>query len=433
MKKTNTENKNVFLSVKFDIIFTLKLEYFITKRLVAAKNHKSSISTPIIKIAITAIAMGIVMMLVSVATGLGLKYKIRDKISAFNGHVVITNYDNNTSDLTLKPLSANLEKYDAFGTVDGIKSVQSYASKAGIIRTETAFEGVIYKGVDSLYDLGEIERYLVEGRLPQKTTQMSNEVLLSEYIVNRLNLKLGDKIVTYFLKEWGNKIPNVRQFEIVGIYNSGIQQFDENIVIGDLRHVQRLNRWSSAQVGGFEVIVEDFKDIEKVGAQIYLDLPSNVDSKTIIEKYNNIFGWIDMFDFNIMVIIIIMIVVASINMIVALLVLILERTQMIGILKALGANNWTVRKVFLYNAGYLIVKGLLYGNLIGLGLLFLQKYTGLIKLDPSAYYVREAPVLIRFSDVLLLNFGVVVVSLIVLLIPSYLVTKISPIKAIRYD
>ncbi|MEC4114370.1 ABC transporter permease [Myroides pelagicus] len=411
----------------------MKLEYFITKRLVAAKNHKSSISTPIIKIAITAIAMGIVMMLVSVATGLGLKYKIRDKISAFNGHVVITNYDNNTSDLTLKPLSANLEKYDAFGTVDGIKSVQSYASKAGIIRTETAFEGVIYKGVDSLYDLGEIERYLVEGRLPQKTTQMSNEVLLSEYIVNRLNLKLGDKIVTYFLKEWGNKIPNVRQFEIVGIYNSGIQQFDENIVIGDLRHVQRLNRWSSAQVGGFEVIVEDFKDIEKVGAQIYLDLPSNVDSKTIIEKYNNIFGWIDMFDFNIMVIIIIMIVVASINMIVALLVLILERTQMIGILKALGANNWTVRKVFLYNAGYLIVKGLLYGNLIGLGLLFLQKYTGLIKLDPSAYYVREAPVLIRFSDVLLLNFGVVVVSLIVLLIPSYLVTKISPIKAIRYD
>ena len=246
-------------------------------------------------------------------------------------------------------------------------------------------------------------------------------------------INLGDKVTTYFMKEWGNKVPLVRQFEIVGIFNSGLQQFDSNVVLGDLRHVQRLNRWQEDQVGGFELLIDDFDNIEKVGSSVYLELPSNIDSKTVVEKYANIFSWIDMFDFNILVIIIIMVVVASINMIVALLVLILERTQMIGVLKALGANNWSIRKIFLYNACYLIVKGLFYGNLIGLSLLWIQKYFGIVKLDPASYYVSQAPVLIRFWDVLLLNLGVIVISLLVLLIPSYLITKISVVKAIRYQ
>jgi len=311
--------------------------------------------------------------------------------------------------------------------------VQPFATKAGIIRTDNAFEGIVYKGVDKAYHLDEIADYLEEGRLPQYSDEMSNEIIMSTYIANRLNLKLGDKVTAYFMKDWGNKVPNVRQFEIVGLYNSGLQQFDENIVIGDLRHVQRLNRWESNQVGGFELIINDFDKIEATGADVYLNLPSTIDSKTIVEKYANIFSWLDMFDFNIKIIIIIMIAVASINMIVALLVLILERTQMIGMLKALGANNWSVRKIFMYNALYLIGKGLLYGNLIGLGLLFIQQYTGFIKLDPTSYYVREAPVLIRFSDVILLNFGVVLIAMLVLFIPSYLITKISPVKAIKYD
>ncbi|WP_133712338.1 ABC transporter permease [Myroides indicus] len=411
----------------------MKLEYFIAKRLVTAKNHKSSVSAPIIKIAITAIALGIIMMLVSVATGLGLKYKIRDKISAFSGHVIITNYDSNVTDITLKPLEVDSNYYPKFKGIDGIKTVQSYASKAGIVRTETAFDGIVYKGVDTLYNLTEIGDYLVAGRLPKYGKDISNEILLSEYIANRLNFKVGDKVTTYFMKDWGNRIPNIRQFEIVGIYSSGLQQFDANIVIGDIKHVQRLNRWAENQVGAFEVVLLDFDKIEEKGKEIYLTLPSSVDSKTIIDKYTNIFSWIDMFDFNIMVIIIIMVAVASINMIVALLVLILERTQMIGILKALGANNWSIRKIFLYNAFYLIFKGLLWGNFIGLSLLYLQKYTGLIKLDPNSYYVREAPVLIRFSDVFLLNLGVIIIAMLVLLIPSYMITKISPVKAIRYD
>lgn len=411
----------------------MKLEYFIAKRIVRTKKQKSSVSAPIIKIAITAIALGMIMMLISVATGLGLKYKIRDKISAFSGNIVITHYDSNVTDVTLKPLELNQKFYPTFKEVEGVDKVQVYASKAGIIRTDTAFEGIVYKGVDSLYDLKQIEEYLIEGRLPKFGKQMGNEILLSEYLANRLQFSLGDKVTTYFMKEWGNQLPNIRQFEIVGIYNSGLQQFDENVVLGDLKHVQRLNRWTENQVGGFELFVKDFDKIEEIGDQVYLELPSTIDSKTIIDKYEAIFNWIDMFDFNITIIIVIMISVASINMIVALLVLILERTQMIGILKALGANNWKIRKIFLYQAFYLIFKGLLYGNVIGLGLLYLQKYTGFIKLDPSAYYVREAPVLIRFSDVLLLNIGVIFIAMLVLLIPSYLITKISPVKAIRYD
>ena len=411
----------------------MKLEYFIAKRLVTTKNHKSSISAPIIKIAITAIALGIIMMLVSVATGLGLKHKIRDKISAFSGHIVITKYDSNTTDITLKPIELDQRFYPNFEGVEGVSKVQPFASKAGIIRTENAFEGIIYKGVTPSYQFNDLAEYLEQGRLPVFGEGMSNEILMSSYIANRMGFKVGDKVNTYFMKEWGNKVPNIRQFEIVGLYTSGLQQFDENIIIGDLRHVQRLNRWAENEVGGFEVLLKDFDKIEEKGSEIYLNLPPTIDSKTIVEKYENVFGWLDMFDFNIKVIIIIMIAVASINMIVALLVLILERTQMIGVLKALGAANWTVRKIFLYNAFYLIGKGLLYGNVIGLGLLYVQKYTGVIKLDPTSYYVKEAPVLIRLSDVILLNAGVVIIAMLVLLIPSYLITKISPVKAIRYE
>lgn len=411
----------------------MKLEYFITKRLITTKDYKSSISAPIIKIAIAAIALGIIMMLISISTGLGLKYKIRDKISAFSGHIVITNYDNNASDITLVPLARDISKYNNFETVQGIKNVAPFASKAGIIRTEDYFEGIVYKGVDSLYDFSAMQEYLTKGRIPSFDNSISSEILLSEYIANRLHLELGDKITTYFMKEWGNKVPLVRQFEIVGIYNSGIQQFDSSVVLGDLRHVQRLNRWDQDQVGGFEVIVNDFDQIEDIGDQVYLELPSTVDSKTVVQKYANIFSWIDMFDFNILVIIIIMVAVASINMIVALLVLILERTQMIGTLKALGANNWSIRKIFLYNAAYLIVKGLFYGNLIGLSLLWVQKYFGIVRLDPVSYYVHQAPVLIRFWDVLFLNLGVIVISILVLLIPSFLITKITVVKALRYQ
>ncbi|WP_396209017.1 ABC transporter permease [Flavobacterium sp.] len=410
----------------------MNLEYFIAKRLIAAKSYKSSISSPIIKIAITAIAIGIIMMIMAVATGVGLQDKIREKVSAFNGHIIISNFDDNQSQVTTEPISINQSFYPKFKNLAGINYVQAVASKAGIIRTEKAFEGIIYKGVGKDYNFANLEEYLVEGKIPNLKSELNTEVLISEYLAKRLQLKVGDKFLTFFMKENG-KLPNKRNFKITGIYNSGFQEFDATYVIGDIRHVQRINKWQPTEVGAFEVFINDFSKIKEKGEAVYKEIPATYNSTTIEEKYYSIFEWLKLFDFNIVVILIVMIVVATINMVVALLVLILERTQMIGILKAMGATNWNVRKIFLYNAFYLIVRGLFWGNVIALSLLFVQKYFGVIQLNPESYYVNQAPVSINFMHIALLNAGTIVVCLLVLLIPSYIITKISPVKAIRFD
>ena len=411
----------------------MNLEYFIAKRLITAKDHKSSISAPIIKIAIAAIAIGMVMMIVSVATGIGLQQKIREKVSAFNGHIIISNYDNNQSEATLTPIAKNQEFYPKFNSVTGVTHVQAIATKAGIIRTEKAFEGVVFKGVGTDYQWSNINEYLVAGRLPNLSSQLNSEVVISQFLADRLQLKVGDAFNTFFIKENQNQLPNIRHFEITGIFNSGFQEFDATYILGDIRHIQRINKWSPNQIGAFEIFVDDFDQIQSVGEEVYQQTPSNLDSKTIIEKYSYIFDWLQLFDFNILVILGVMILVATINMVVALLVLILERTQMIGILKALGANNWSVRKMFLYNALYLILRGLLWGNGIGIGILLIQKYFGIIQLNPENYYVNQAPVYFDLGYIAALNVLTIAVCFLVLLIPSYIITKISPIKAIRYD
>ena len=411
----------------------MNLEYFIAKRLITARDHKSSISAPIIKIAIAAIAIGMIMMIISVATGIGLQQKIRQKVAAFNGHIIITNYDENQSQLSITPISTQQDFYPKFKNVDGINHIQAVATKSGIIRTETAFEGIIFKGVGKEYRWNNLQEYLVSGKLPNLNSQLNEEVLISEFLAKRLNLKVGDKFNTFFMKEDSNQKPNLRVFKITGIFNSGFQEFDSTYIIGDIRHIQRINKWESDQVGAFEVFVDDFNAIQEKGQEVYENTGSTLDTKTIVEKYYYIFEWLKLFDFNIIVILIIMIVVATINMVVALLVLILERTQMIGILKSMGANNWAVRKIFLYNAFYLISKGLFWGNLIGVGMLVIQQNFGIIKLNPENYYVNEAPVFIDFGYIFLLNIGTILICLLILLIPSYIITKISPIKAIRFD
>ena len=411
----------------------MNLEYFIAKRLITSKDHKSSISAPIIKIAIIAIAIGIIMMVVSIATGVGLQDKIREKISAFNGHIIISNFDDNQSEVSVEPISINQDFYPEFKTVQGINHVQAVASKAGIIRTEKAFEGIIFKGVGQDYKWDNLEEYLKEGRIPNLKEKLNEEVILSEYMANRLELKVGDRFSTYFMKEDGNSMPNLRVFELVGIYNSGFQEFDASIVIGDIRHVQRINKWKKDQVGSFEVFIDDFDKIEEKGGEIYSAIPPTLDSRTIENKYVNIFEWLKLFDFNILLIITIMIVVSTINMIVALLVLILERTQMVGMLKAVGAPNWSIRKIFLYNAAFLVVKGLIWGNVISIGLLLIQKYFGIIKLPPENYYVTVAPVSINVPFILAVNIGTILICLLLLLVPSYIITKISPVKVLRYE
>jgi lipoprotein-releasing system permease protein len=411
----------------------LNLEHFIAKRLITAKDHKSSISAPIIKIATAAIAIGIVMMIVSIATGIGLQQKIRQKVSAFNGHIIISNFNGNESDGSIEPVLTNQKFYPKFNAVEGVNHIQAVATKLGIIRTETDFEGITFKGVGKDYKWEYLEEYLIEGRLPKLISNLTQEVLISQYLANRLNLKLNDSFNTFFMNEGADKIPKSRRFKIVGIYNSGFQEFDAAYIIGDIRHIQKLNKWNSNQVGSFEVFVDDFSKINEKGKQVYKEIPSTLNAQTIVEKYYYIFDWLKLFDFNIIVILIIMIIVSTINMVVALLVLILERTQMIGILKSLGSNNWSIRKIFLYNSLYLILRGLFWGNSIGIGLLLIQKKFEIIKLNPESYYVNVAPVEINILYILALNLGTVLVCLLVLLIPSYLITKISPAKTIRFE
>ncbi len=422
-----------FLYICSKFTATLNVAYFIAKRLITSKEYKSSISAPIIKIAITAIAIGMIMMIISVATGIGLQQKIRQKVAAFNGHIIISSYTDNQSDVSTDPISLHQNFYPKFKTIEGIQHVQGVASSHGIIRTETAFEGILFKGVGKDYDWKNIDEYIVEGRKPNLLQQLNNEIVISQYLANRLNLKINQSFNTFFMKEEGNKMPKSRRFKIVGIFNSGFQEFDATYIIGDIRHLQRINKWTPDQVGSFEVFIDDFTKIKEKTEAVYNETSSTLNTQSITEKYYYIFEWLHLFDFNILVILIIMIIVATINMVVALLVLILERTQMIGILKAQGANNWTIRKIFLYNATYLIIRGIFWGNLIGIGLIVIQQYFGIVKLNPESYYVNTAPVYLNIGYILALNLGTIGICLLVLLIPSYIITKISPAKSIRFD
>ncbi len=410
----------------------MNFELFIAKRIIGSKSYKNSVSAPIIKIGIAAIAIGIIVMLIAIATGFGLQQKIRDKVVAFNGHIIIDNYDTNQSDESQVPISIDQEFYPNFNAVNNVTHLQATAQKFGVIRTETDFEGVVIKGVGKDYQWQYFKEFLIEGRLPNFSEGLNNEILISQYIANRMNFNIGDKFQTLFGENL-DRPPRIRAFEIVGIYNSGFQDLDKKFCIADLRHIQRLNNWEKNQVGAFEVFVDDFDNIKEIGSAVDREVGSFLKTTTIKRKYAGIFEWISIFDNNTYGIIAIIILVAGINMITTLLVLILERTQMIGILKAIGSDNWSIRKVFLYNASYLVGLGLLWGNIIGLGLLFAQKYFKLFPLNPDTYYVTEAPVYMSLDYILLLNVGTFVICLLMLLVPSIIITKISPIKAMRFD
>ena len=375
------------------------------------------------------------MMLIAIATGVGLKHKIREKVAAFNGHIQIYSYDNNRSDVSVMPVSLKQDFYPKFTDVSGIRHIQAVATKGGIIRTPDTFEGIIAKGVGKDYDWDTFKEYLVVGRIPNFTGELNEEVLISKILANRLDLKLGDTFQTFFLKDDDpSKTPNQRKFKIVGIYDSGFEEFDSTYIFVDIRHIRMINKWTPDEVGNFEVFLYNFDDIDQKTKEIYGKTVSELDTQNIKEKYYKIFEWIGLFDFNIALIIGIMIIVGGINMITALLVLILERTQMIGMLKAMGAANWSIRKVFLYNAAYLISIGLFWGNVIGLGFLWAQYKFKMFKFpNPQEYYIDYVPVHIDLPTILILNVGVLLLCLLMLLIPSYIVTKITPVKAIKFE
>ena len=410
----------------------MNYELFIAKRIIAGKEHKNSISSPIIKIAIVAISLGIIIMSISVSVSLGFKNKIREKIAGFKGHVQITNYDNNNSDVSTVPINLNQDFYPNFTTVSGIKKVQPYINKAGLIRTKNNFQGIVFKGVNKDYDFSFFEEFLVEGRLPNYDQPRNREILISKSVVDQLELKLNDTINVGFQVESSTGFKS-RKPVVVGVFKTGFAEFDNSIIVGDLKEVQRINRWKDDEVGGFEILIDNFDELKEKGDEINMNISPTLQANTLLQTFWQLFDWLKLFDNNVWFILGIMILVAGINMITALLVLILERVQMIGILKSLGSKNTDIRRIFLYNASYLILKGLLWGNLIAFAILFIQKYFKIISLNPQTYNVSTVPVEFNFFYLFLLNVGTLFLCLVMLLIPSMIISKIQPSRAIKFD
>ena len=394
--------------------------------------HKGSVSVQIIKIAKLAVALGMSMILIAVATGKGLQKEIQNKTVAFNGHLVVAPFENSESQISVIPIPSDPAVLGMLKNEAGVTHVQRVALKGGLLKAGDQFEGVVMKGVSQDYRWEQLKSFLVAGGFPQLGAKTSNEILLSQVIAQRLSVGVGDEVSAYFQNSRDQLLPNVRRFKVVGLFLSGFPDFDENFVLGDLRHVQRINKWKNDEIGTYEIFTSDLNTAKSAGSSIYHKLPSDLDVIEITHQYATIFQWISLFDFNILIIIFVMIVVGVINMSTALLVLILERSSMVGLLKSLGAGNRLIQKIFLYNGIAIMSQGLLWGNLIGVLFFLTQKYWGWIRLDPETYYVNVAPVSLNFWDVLWLNFGFLLVSSLLLWIPSLIISNIRPARVLRF-
>lgn len=404
----------------------LNFEHFLSVRLFRGKKTFSRL---IVRIAIAGIALGLTVMIVAVAVVAGFQQEVEEKISGFGGHIRIhaLQTDNVLETVAILPDSA---WYNAVKRLPGIQSIAPYGVKTGIVRSGTELEGIALKGVDSSYDWSFLRGRLRSGSIPNYAdTANTLKVLVSSYTANLLGLKQGEKFLMYFLEEPLRK----RKFQIAGIYNSGVQEMDKLYIIGDLRQVSRLNNWNARQVGGFELQCTSFSQMDTLTQTIYSILPEELTAVSARELYPQLFEWLELLNVNGEVIIVLMLLVAGINMISALLILILERTHTIGLLKALGSSSISIRKVFLYNAVYLICRGLLLGNLVGVGFCWIQMQYHVISLDEASYYMAYAPVLLKPWNVLWLNIGTLCSCLLLLVIPSMLVYRIHPVKAIRFQ
>lgn len=405
----------------------MNLPLFIAKRITF--NSKRTFSKLIVRIAILGIMLGLAVMILSVAIVKGFKSEIREKVRGFSGDIQISKLDLNSS-YENSPFVIENEKLSQLVSLPNIAYAQPFATKPGIINTNDEVEGVVLKGVDRNYNWDYFKKTLVAGDVIDfsDSVRSRGQILISKYTADRLNLKVGDDFLMYFIENSLRK----RKFVIAGIYSFGVEEVDKTFVIGDLGLIRSLNKWDASQVGGYELRVNNFNDLDKTANSIYDTIDINLRSYSVKEYYPTIFEWLSLLDVNTQVILILMMAVAVINMISALLIMILERTNMIGILKALGSTNWNVRKIFLYNAAYLIAFGLLLGNIMGAGLGFIQSQTHFFELDQASYYISFVPVQLELQDIILLNAGTLLISMVVLLIPSLLVTRISPLKAISF-
>ena len=371
-------------------------------------------------------------MLIAITSGTCLQQKIRSKVIGFDGHIQITSFNSNYSHEST-PITINDSVLSKIHELTNVKNTQAFATKAGILKTKETFEGVMLKGVSGDYNWWFFNQYIIKGdSLTISENEKNKGLIISKQIANQLNVKLNDKVYLYFVRE-NITTSRTLPFYIKGIYHTGLEDFDNTYVFGDIKHIKQLNHWDTNQIGGLEINLHNAELMEKTNAKINKIIGYNLLSETAKNKNKQMYDWLALFDTNIFVILIIMILVSIINMTSCVLILILEKTQMIGILKAIGSSNWSIRTIFLLNAGYLVLKGLIWGNLIGIGICLLQYYTEIFKLDESAYYVSSIPINFNFTHIIGLNLITIIICFFMMIFPSYIITKISPIKAIRFQ
>lgn len=405
----------------------LNFSYFISQRLSSYRH--AQFSRLIIRIAIAAVAISVMIMLLAVAISKGYQHEIRNKVAGFQSHIQITSLDQNNS-YEGNPLERDSVFEQIVASRPGIKHIQKFANKAGIIKTTDDFQGIVLKGVDSDFDWSFINSGLQAGTsFRVNPAEKANDIVISKITASRMKLKVGDVIKIYFVQD----PPRVRPFTIRGIYDTGLDQFDKLYALVDIKHVQRLNNWESNQISGYEIALNDFNFMNAAIDSLSHYTPFTMGIGSIESMYPSFFDWLHMLDTNVLIILGLMVIVAAINMITALMILILERSNMIGVLKALGADNNKVSRIFLYMAGYIVLRGLLFGNLLGLALGLIQKYTQLITLSEKDYYLRYVPIRFEAFDFVWINAGSFAVCMIILLLPSRFVSRISPSKTIRFD
>ncbi len=414
----------------------MNFELFIAKRIHFSKEGDRQVTPPAVRIAMVGIALGLAVMILSVAIIVGFKKEVRNKVIGFGSHIQITNFDSNTSYET-SPIAISDTLLKILQVYPGIKHVETFATKPGILKTDNDFQGIILKGIDEHFDWSFFQKNLKEGKLftidPEK---ISNDVIISRSLSNIVGLNVGESFLTYFVQE----DISVRKFTISGIYETGFLDYDKLFIIADIKQIRRLNRWDKDEVSGLELIVDDYSNLEPIAEDLFFDMAEKHDRKgnafyvrSVKDINPMIFSWLDILDTNVIVILILMLAVAGFTMISGLLIIILERTNMIGILKALGENNASIRKIFLYISFFLIGKGMIWGNIIGVGICLIQSYFQIVKLDPSTYYLDAVPIDLSIQSFLLLNIGTLLASMLMMLAPAQLISKIEPAKSIRFE
>ncbi|MCG8697805.1 MAG: ABC transporter permease [Bacteroidales bacterium] len=416
----------------------MKAPLYIAKRWINSAENKKRLASPIIKLGVVATGLSVAIMILSIAIVSGFQEEIRERVIGFGSHIQLLNLDSNNSYET-SPIPKNLDFLNAIRELPGIKHIQSFATKPGILKTKTDNQAVIVKGVGADYNFEFIQRNLVEGKMMQfSDTTKSNEILMSKKIANLLNLKINDRVFGLFYREGGK--PRYRPFDVCGIYETSLEEFDKQFIFADIRHIQTLNEWNDNQVSGFEILINNFDhlnslthEVRSIAGYKFLDDGSRLKVVPINDRYSTIFDWLGLLDMNKRVIILILALIAIINMISVLIIVILDRISSIGLLKALGTTDQDIRQIFLYQATYIIGRGLIIGNIVAIGFGYLQNKFHIIKLNKSSYFIDYAPVSLGVGWLVLLNIIAILIILLFMLFPSMMISKVDPVKTLRYE